>query len=115
MSSATANQETEGGSFKNVVDNPETAPKSHTYAENESHPHKEHTHHKCTPGEGDHKSCESKCANQETKGGTFKNVIDNPETAPESHKYAENENNKCSSGQGEHKPGENKCGNCDKK
>jgi hypothetical protein len=36
MSSTGANRESEGGTMKNVIDNQETEPQSHTYAEDQS-------------------------------------------------------------------------------
>ncbi|CAF1281485.1 unnamed protein product [Rotaria sp. Silwood1] len=36
MSSTGANRESEGGTMKNVIDNPATEPQSHTYAEDQS-------------------------------------------------------------------------------
>jgi hypothetical protein len=37
MSSTGANRETEGGTMKNVIDNPQTEPQCHKYAEDQSH------------------------------------------------------------------------------
>jgi hypothetical protein len=62
-------------------------------------------------------------ANQESSGGTMKNVIDDPANKPQSHTSAEDQSksntgqgsNKCSSGGPDHKPGENNCGSCNKK
>ncbi|UJR34136.1 hypothetical protein I4U23_021543 [Adineta vaga] len=49
MSSAGANQETEGGTFKNVIDDPATKPQSHEYAEQGKE--------KCCPGGSCQKPC----------------------------------------------------------
>ena len=58
-------------------------------------------------------------ANQETEGGTFKNIIDDPATKPRSHEYAEQDKEKCCSTEkpcgNEKKPSDsNECGNCQK-
>jgi peptidase E len=91
MSSTGANRETEGGTMKNVIDNPETQPQSHKYAENESHSNTEQGH--TTTGNNNqshsnsnqgHTTTDSTGANQESPGGTMKNVIDNPATKPQS-------------------------------
>ncbi|CAF1098664.1 unnamed protein product [Adineta ricciae] len=59
------------------------------------------------------------CVNQETQGGTFKNIIDDPATKPHSHEYAEKDKEKCCSTEkpcgNEKKPSDsNECGNCQK-
>jgi hypothetical protein len=114
MSSAGANRESEGGTMKNVINNPETKPQSHTYTENNQ------SHSNANQG---NKTMGSNAANQESEGGTMKNVINNPGTKPQSHTYTEDQsrsnmgqgNNKCSANGPDHKPGENSCNSCQKK
>jgi len=126
MSSTTgANRESEGGSMKNVIDNPETQPTSHTYAENQSgsntnqgnRPTGDTNQSRSNTNQGNTTTA-STHGNEESPGGTMKNVIDNPAT--KSQTYAGDQsrsnmgqgNNKCSAN---HKPGENSCNNCQKK
>lgn len=56
MSSAGANQESAGGTFKNVIDNPDTKPTSHEYAEDPSKANAAHDQHKASgAGQSEHK------------------------------------------------------------
>lgn len=77
MSSTGANRETEGGTMKNVIDNPETKPQSHSNT---------------NPGQSGSKANQgniplaSTHGNEESPGGTMKNVIDNPATKSQSNK-----------------------------
>jgi len=77
MSSAGANKESEGGTMKNVVDNPETQPQSHTYAENQQNKN-DGNHEQSTKSNSGSPKVGSTHANDESPGGTMKNVIDNP-------------------------------------
>jgi len=122
MSSATANRETEGGTMKNVIDNPQTQPQSHTYAENQSDSNMNQGNK--TTGNNDqsrsntnqgNKAPASTYANQESPGGTMKNVIDNPATKPQSYSSMDQGNNKCRANGPDHRPGESSCNNCQKK
>ena len=93
MSSTGANRETEGGTMKNVITNPETQPQSHTYAENQTHSNTNQGGSKSTGQHnqsGSHadqgtKPSASTHGNEETPGGTMKNVIDNPATKPQTN------------------------------
>ena len=117
MSSATANRETQGGTMKNVIDNPETQPQSHLYAENESRSDTNQGN-KSTGNNDQSRSNQAPAptyANQESPGGTMKNVIDNPATKPQSHSNMGQGNNRCNANGQDHKPGENSCNNCQKK
>lgn len=101
MSSTGANRETEGGTMKNVIDNPETQPTSHTYAENQtqsntnqgnkstgqSNPSNSQTNQANKPLASTH-------GNEESPGGTMKNVIDNPATKPQPQSNTNQGNNK---------------------
>ena len=101
MSSTGANRETEGGTMKNVIDNPQTQPQSHTYAENQS-PSNTNQEKKSTGQQnqsGTHANQgnsppASTHGNEESPGGTMKNVIDNPATKPQSHSNTNQGNNK---------------------
>jgi len=130
MSSSGANRESEGGTMKNVINDPATKPQSHTYAEDQSRSNTNQGN-KTTNGTDQYRSntdqgnktIGSINPNKESPGGTMKNVIDDPATKPQSHAYAEDQsrsnmgqgNNKCSANGPDHKPGENNCNNCQKK
>jgi hypothetical protein len=129
MSSATANRESEGGTMRNVIDNPETQPQSHKYAENQSQSNmnqgnndqsrsnmnqRNNDQSRSNMNQGN-KAPASTYANQESPGGTMKNVIDNPATKPQSQSNMGQGNNKCSANGPDHQPGENSCNNCRKK
>jgi hypothetical protein len=112
MSSGTANRESEGGTMKNVINNPETQPQSHKYAENQSQGNNDQSRSNMNQG---NKAPTSTYANQESPGGTMKHVIDNSATKPQSQSNMGQGNNKCSANGPDHKPGENSCNNCRKK
>lgn len=92
MSSAGANRETESGTMKNVIDDQATKPQSHTYAENQSGSNTNqgnktsgnHDQSRSNTDQGNNITAGAG-ANQESPGGTMKNVIDNPATKPQSH------------------------------
>jgi hypothetical protein len=123
MSSATANRETEGGTMKNVINNPETQPQSHTYAEDQSRSNTNQGNRssgnneqsRSNQNQGNQAPAASTYGNQESPGGTMKNVIDNPATKPQSHSNMGQGNNRCNANGQDHKPGENSCNNCQKK
>ena len=91
MSSTGANRESDGGTFKNVIDNPQTQPQSHTYAENESQSNPNQGGNKGTGQQNQSgsqanqgtKPPASTHGNEESPGGTMKNVIDNPANKPQ--------------------------------
>jgi hypothetical protein len=107
--SSTANQETQGGTMKNVINDQSTKPQSHTYAENESHSNANQGNKSSDSG------VSGGYANQESPGGTMKNVINDQSTKPQSHLNAGQGNNKCGSGGPDHKQGQNSCDSCQKK
>ncbi|CAF3554193.1 unnamed protein product [Rotaria sp. Silwood1] len=67
MSSTGANRESEGGTMKNVIDNPATEPQSHTYAEDQSRSNTGQQGGKCSSGISDHKPGQSSCSNCQKK------------------------------------------------
>jgi hypothetical protein len=67
MSSTGANRETEGGTMKNVIDNPETKPHSHLQAEDQAKPNTQQGNNKCSSGGPDHKSGENSCGSCQKK------------------------------------------------
>ena len=122
MSSATVNRESDGGTMKNVINNPETQPQSHKYAENQSDSNSNQGNKDTGNTDQSHSNTNqgmkppaSTSANQESPGGTLKNVTDNSATKPQSQSNMGQGNNKCNVSGQDHKSGENSCNHCQKK
>ncbi|CAF4349183.1 unnamed protein product [Rotaria sp. Silwood2] len=67
MSSTGANHESEGGTMKNVIDNPATEPQSRKYTEYQSHSNTGQRSGKCISSISDHKPGHGNCIHCQKK------------------------------------------------